>query len=258
MWGFGAALRALGRDMGFVKLVIGASVALYLAALALDPSGIRSGGLSLFSPSVEAMFLLGASGEMPAFTYGRWWTFLSAGWLHWGVIIIGFNMMWLRTLGPPTVELYGAGRMIIIYTVSGIVGFLFSTLAGWYAPFIPIVGFLLQLLTRGEITAGASAPIFGLLGALLYYGRRAGSGAISREMVSYAVFLVIMGNIIGGVGVGNLAHLGGFVGGYVTAKFLDPLEPERGDHLLIAVICIALTALSIVVSIITGLKYFPT
>ena len=77
-------------------------------------------------------------------------------------------------------------------------------------------------------------------------------------MVSYAVFLVIMGNIIGGVGVGNLAHLGGFVGGYVTAKFLDPLEPERGDHLLIAVICIALTALSIVVSIITGLKYFPT
>ena len=180
MWGFGAALRALGRDMGFVKLVIGASVALYLAALALDPSGIRSGGLSLFSPSVEAMFLLGASGEMPAFTYGRWWTFLSAGWLHWGVIIIGFNMMWLRTLGPPTVELYGAGRMIIIYTVSGIVGFLFSTLAGWYAPFIPIVGFLLQLLTRGEITAGASAPIFGLLGALLYYGRRAGSLSRAR------------------------------------------------------------------------------
>ena len=75
-------------------------------------------------------------------------------------------------------------------------------------------------------------------------------------MVSYAVFLGIMGFII--PGVDNQAHLGGFVAGYLTAKFLDPLEPERGDHLLIAVICIALTALSIVVSIITGLKYFPT
>ncbi len=258
MWGFGGALRALGRDMGFVKLVIGASVALYLAALALDPSGIRSGGMSLMSPSVPAMFLLGASGGMPAFEYGRWWTVLSAGWLHWGVIHIGFNMMWVRTLGPPTAELYGAGRMIIIYTVSGIVGFLFSSLAYWYTPVIPILGFLLQLLRLGggEITAGASAPIFGLLGALLYYGRRAGSGAISREMVSYAVFLGIMGFII--PGVDNQAHLGGFVAGYLTAKFLDPLEPERGDHLLIAVICIALTALSIVVSIITGLKYFPT
>ena len=198
MWGFGGALRALGNDMGFVKLVMGASVALYLAALALDPSGIRSGGMSLYAPSVPAMFLLGASGGMPAFEYGRWWTFLSAGWLHWGVIHIGFNMMWVRTLGTPTAELYGAGRMIIIYTVSGIVGFLFSSVAYWYAPFIPGIGFLLQILRLGggQITAGASAPIFGLLGALLYYGRRAGSGAVSREMVSYAVFLGIMGFII--------------------------------------------------------------
>jgi len=56
--------------------------------------------------------------------------------------------------------------------------------------------------------------------------------------------------------VDNQAHLGGFVGGYFTSRFLDPLTPERGDHLLVAVICIALTALSILVSIVTALPHY--
>ena len=37
------------------------------------------------------------------------------------------------------------------------------------------------------------------------------------------------------------------------AKWLDPMQPERGDHLLMAVICLAATGLSIVASIIFGL-----
>ena len=58
---------------------------------------------------------------------GRWWTVLSAGWLHAGVLHILFNMMMLRQLGPPTADIYGAGRMVIIYTVGGVVGFICST-----------------------------------------------------------------------------------------------------------------------------------
>ena len=39
-------------------------------------------------------------------------------------------------------------------------------------------------------------------------------------------------------GVDNWAHAGGFAGGYATAKFLDPLRPERLDHLIAALLCL--------------------
>jgi rhomboid protease GluP len=54
-------------------------------------------------------------------------------------------------------------------------------------------------------------------------------------------------------GVDNWAHLGGFLGGYGTAKFLDPLMPERLDHLVAALVCLGLTAIAIVVSVLHGL-----
>src|SRR6266567_1188842 len=92
----------LGGDMGFVNLVLWACGALYLASLAADVSGIRMDGLlSMLSPSIQSLFLFGASGAVPVFGYGRWWTVLSAGWLHAGALHIIFNMMWVRDLAPP-------------------------------------------------------------------------------------------------------------------------------------------------------------
>ena len=57
-------------------------------------------------------------------------------------------------------------------------------------------------------------------------------------------------------GIDNYAHLGGFAGGYFTSAFLNPLTRERGDHVIIAVGCLVATALSIVVSVVTGLSLF--
>lgn len=256
MFGFAAAVRALGRDLGFVKLVIGGSVVLFVASLALDPSGISMGGFDLLAPSWKALFLLGGSGYESVFVFGRWWTLLSAGWLHGGGLLhIGFNMMWIRNLGPQTAEAYGAGRMVIIYTIAGVVGFLFSSLALKFVPFIPVLGSVLGFLGLAGAwrTTGASAPIFGLLGALLYYGRRTGHQAVYRETMGYAVILGLFGLVF--PHVDNQAHLGGLVGGYLAARYLDPLSPERGDHLLIAVICLAATALAIIVSLVAGLRY---
>jgi rhomboid protease GluP len=257
MFGFGAAVRALGRDFGFVKLVIGGSVALFIATLLIDPEGIQMGGLlTLGSPSMKALFLFGASGQIPVFQLGRWWTLLSAGWLHGGILHILFNLSVVRSFAPATAELYGPGRMIIIYTVSSITGFLFSSSVYEILPWIPL-GRLLGILGLGgaPLTLGASAPIFGLLGALLYYGHRTGSRVIRQQMLGYALGFAVFGLVMRGID--NQAHLGGFVGGYLTARFLDPLTPERGDHLLLAVICIAATALSIIVSIVAGLPVLP-
>jgi rhomboid protease GluP len=239
-------LRKLGMDLGFTQMVLWGCVGLYVATLLIDPSSIRTGGaLSFLSPGVRALFLFGASGAAPVFEYGRWWTVLSAAWLHGGLMHIGFNMMWVRQLAPATAEAYGPARMVIIYTVSSITGFLLSSFAGYYLGALPIP------FLRGAIfTVGASAPIFGLLGALVYYGRRGGSSLLGRQAVSYAVILFIFGLVF--PGIDNYAHAGGFAGGYLAARFLNPLLPERGDHLLLALACIALTALSILVSVILG------
>ena len=257
MFGFGAALRALGQDLGFVKLVIGGCIALYVATLVVDPSNIRSGGLlSFMSPSQNALFIFGASGQIPVFQLGRWWTLLSAGWLHGGILHIVFNMMVVRSFAPPTAEYYGAGRMVIIYTIASVTGFFFSSGMNQIYPYIPL-GYLLSYLGLGgaQLTIGASAGIMGLLGALLHYGQKTGSRVVQQQMLGYAVMFGIFGLVVRGVD--NQAHLGGFVGGYLAARFLNPLEPERGDHLLGAVVCLAATALAILVSILTGLKFFP-
>ena len=257
MFGFAAAIRALGRDFGFVKLVMGGSIALYIGTLLIDLEGIRNSGLlSFMSPSIDAILIFGASGQFPVFRLERWWTLLSAGWLHGGLLHLLFNMNAVRLFAPATAEFYGAGRMVIIYTVSSITGFLFSSVVYQLSLWNPLAGLLGILgLNGAELTLGASAPISGLLGALLYYGHRTGSRAIREQIIGYALGFAVMGLLLRGI-VDNQAHLGGFVGGYFTSRFLDPLTPERGDHLLVAVICIALTALSILVSIVTALPHY--
>jgi len=69
--------------------------------------------------------------------------------------------------------------------------------------------------------------------------------------MTYAVVLFLFGFIMSNVD--NYAHLGGFIGGYLTALILDPLRPERTDHFIAAIVCVALTLFSIVASIITAI-----
>jgi membrane associated rhomboid family serine protease len=250
LWGFAPLLRSLGNDLGFVQLVLWGCGALYIVELLLSGREISvfGGGLfSILAPNIQSMFLLGASGAAPVFGFGRWWTILSANWLHGSLLHVGFNMMWVRDLGPVVADVYGAGRMVIIYTLAGACGFLLSSFAGAYLPPLP-------LLQGARFTLGASASIFGFLGALVYYGRRTGSHLVRGEALRYAVILGVMGLIM--PGVDNFAHAGGFAGGYLTALILDPLKPERIDHIVMALICLAATALAIAASVITGINLF--
>jgi rhomboid protease GluP len=245
LWGFAPLIRQLGTDLGFVPLVIGGSTTLYvLTLLASGSAALQVQGLfSFLSPSSQILRLFGASGALPVFGYGRWWTVLSAGWLHGGALHILFNMMWVRQLAPVTAEIVGPARTVIIYTVAGVTGFLLTSVAGAFMPPIPF-------LSGAGITIGASASIFGLLGALVHYGRR-GSSSVGSQAWSYAVMLFVFGLIM--PGVDNYAHAGGFLGGYGASAFMNPHTRERGDHMIIAVVCLLATFFAIVFSIVTGL-----
>jgi rhomboid protease GluP len=253
LWGFGPMLRTFGNDLGFVSLVIWGCAALYLISLFLT---VQFGGtimgyggvLSILSPHPKVLEWLGASGGEPVFIYGSWWTVLSASWLHGSALHILFNMLWVRQLGPPTADIYGPGRMVIIYTLAGAAGFVLSSLMGYL-----LAGFPIPFLGGARVTVGASASIFGLLGALVYYGRRGGSSLIRSEAMGYATTLFIMGFIL--PGVDNYAHAGGFAGGYLAGRWLDPLKPERMDHLVGAVICLVATAAAILASLMKAFRF---
>jgi rhomboid protease GluP len=236
LWGFAPLVRALGQDLGFGPLVIGLCVILYAVSVLLShaTAGDRGGGLAMLEPTSPVLFVLGASGGGPVFGAGRWWTIFSAGWLHAGVLHIAMNLLWVRQLAPTVAYIYGPGRAIIIYTIAGACGFLLSSVAAVTLGWMPI-----PFLRGAGLTVGASAPIFGMFGALVCYGRMGGSSLITSQIKTYALVIFLLGLII--PGVDNYAHAGGFLGGYALARWLNPFREERLDHLLAALVCLLVT-----------------
>jgi rhomboid protease GluP len=249
LWGFAPLVRRLGSDFGFVPFVIGVSTVLYVLTLVASGGGltVAGRGLSILAPSSRALVLFGASGAFPVFALGSWWTVLSASWLHGGLLHILFNMYWVRTLGPATADVVGPARTVVIYVVSGVCGFVLSSFMGQ-------VGLPLPLLRGATLTIGASASIFGLLGALVHYGRVSGSSLIRGQATQYALILFLFGLFM--PGIDNFAHAGGFAGGYATSAFFNPLTRERTDHIMLAGACLGATLLAIIASVVTGLSLY--
>jgi rhomboid protease GluP len=244
MWGYAPLLRQLGNDFGFVPLVVYGCSAIYILGLVLTVmygGNIMGRGLfSILSPADGVSMLLGMSGAYPVFVLGRWWTVLSAGWLHGGALHILFNMMVFRQLAPAIADIYGGPRLVIIYTISSVCGFLLSSCAGYFMPPVPILG-------GAAYTLGASAAILGLLGALVHYGGRGGSSMIRSQATSYTISILIFGVLM--PGIDNYAHLGGFAGGYLASVWLDPLKPSSINHMIGALICLLATVLAILASV---------
>jgi rhomboid protease GluP len=245
LWGFTGPLRALARGEAFIPFVMWACAALYLASLAADPSRIRfEGGFGFLGPSGYSLARFGASGAEPVFEWHRWWTILSAGWLHGGLVHIGFNLLAIRNLGPGVSHLYGPARTVLIYVISSVCGFAVSSTAQFLRadsdPTTPM-----------GWTLGASASVFGLIGAVLYYGRRSGSSHIRDQAIQWIIGGLVFGFVL--AGVDNWAHIGGLVAGYLVSMWLDPLKPERGDHAVLAVVALVLSLGAVVASLLIPL-----
>jgi rhomboid protease GluP len=228
-------------QFAYAPFVIAVCATLWVLTLLASGGAIGGSGLlSMLSPSSDAIREFGASGAIPVFADGEWWTVLSAGWLHAGLLHIGLNMYWVWQMGPAIADLFGSARTVIIYTVGGIVGFALSSIVGRYPLGIPF-------LNGGLLTLGASAPVCGLIGALYHYGR-SGNSMVKQMAMSIMVQVVIFGLLI--PGIDNFAHLGGFAGGYLASSWLDPTSTrERGDHTIIALLCLLASLLAVIASV---------
>lgn len=239
MWGLTTLFRRLFQANGVTQAITIACVALYIASLVADPAGALRprGPFDLFAPTSSALDLLGMTGAF-AWAQGRWWTLFTAIYLHGSLLHILFNVLWIRQLAPAVEDAYGPARLMIIFTVAGVAGFVLSNAAG--VPF----------------TIGASGSIFGLLGALIAFGRRRGGQfgtLVLRQYGQWALIMFILGFFMSGVN--NLAHAGGFVGGLAAGWVMSMAERKAegsADHLL-AGTAVVLTVVSFVLALWTGL-----
>jgi rhomboid protease GluP len=237
-WSQLPGLRRFVAALDVTRAVTAACVALYVASVVIDPGAAMRGRgpLELLAPSNIALYRLGMAGAV-AWDAGRWWTLITAIYLHGGILHIVFNLLWIRQLGPAVETLYGRARLAVIFTVAGATGFLVSDWAG--VPF----------------TIGASGSIFGLLGAMVAYGRQRGGAfgsMVLRQYGQWALVLFVFGFFM--AGVNNLAHAGGFAGGLATGVMFGSAERRaegRIDQLLLLA-AVAVTVLAFALALYQG------
>ena len=170
----------------------------------------EGGGLrTLWGMNGAASYQLGASLPLQLLLLDhQWWRVVTAMFLHGGLIHIGFNMMTLMQFGPALEELYGSGRYLFLYVVTGAIGFLASALTGHFS-------------------VGASGALLGLIGAMVAITTKRG-GSFMRELRSRlitSVVILFMIGFWGGLGIDNSAHIGGFVVGFVMGKIYEDRRP---------------------------------
>jgi rhomboid protease GluP len=231
------AIRKIFFGTNPVMAIIYINVAFYVLALFLG--GITNdGSFNFLSPSNQSLFLLGASGTIPVIGAHRFWTLISASFLHGGLMHILFNMMALYQLGPFVLQEFGFHRFINLYIITGACGFAASVIFG--VPF----------------TIGASASVCGLIGAIIYYGKSRGGSYgedIYKQAMGWVIGLIFFGIIF--PGINNWAHGGGLLSG-IALSFLmgyNDNKPESAWSKLLAFACILLTAAILIWAVISSL-----
>ncbi len=225
-----------------IKTIIYVNVGMFIISLLLNSRlpGLSMNPFYILSPENRSLLFLGATGTIPIDRLHRWWTIVSANYLHGGILHILFNMIAFRQLAPLVAREYGVYRMFIIYTLSGIIGFRISYLAGV------------------TFTIGASAAICGLMGSILYYGKSRGGiygQSIYKQVAGWAVVLFLFGFIM--PGINNWGHGGGIVAGIILGFFLGYRERKEENlfHKILTGFCVVLTAIVLGWAIISGIYF---
>ncbi|WP_249705065.1 rhomboid family protein [Bacillus zhangzhouensis] len=196
----------------FTYLLIAVQVVMFLL-LELSGGSTNTATLTAFGAKNNVLIL-----------DGEWWRLITPMFLHIGLTHLLFNTFALWSVGAAVERIYGSGRFLLIYLVSGIFGsiasFLFNT----------------------AIAAGASGAIFGCLGALLYLAI-SNRKLFFRTMGTNIIVIILINLGIGFTvsGIDNAGHLGGLVGGFLAAlavrlpKQLQPVKMLLASLLLLLI-----------------------
>lgn len=150
---------------------------------------------------------------VPGWIPVRPWTVVTYMFLHADLWHILFNMLGLFFFGPRMEARLGGRRFLWLYFISG------------------ISGALLSVFTPSAAIVGASGATFGVfLGYARYWPRERiliwGIVPVeARVLVIVMTVLALYGGMTGGGGVAHLAHLGGFLGGFLYLRWSERHSP---------------------------------
>ena len=133
-------------------------------------------------------------------TTNEWYRLITVALTHAGLLHLGFNMYALMVLGNPLEAAFGTRKLLLVFFFSLLTG---SLTSAYFA-------------SATSYSVGASGAIFGLFGAMVIVGNRIGAEVRS-------IYVIIGINFAIGFALGGVdwkAHLGGLVGGLISARFV--------------------------------------
>ncbi|MGH9632615.1 MAG: rhomboid family intramembrane serine protease [Bryobacteraceae bacterium] len=210
------------------------NIALYAACNLFSMRHFGSGFLNIDG---QTLLAFGAKDRFLILVGGEYWRLITAGFLHGGIFHILMNSWALTYVGAQVEELYGSSRYIVIYFVATVLGFAASV---FWSP---------------AISVGASAGLFGLIGAMIALSLGSDSSmarAVRGHYVQWAIYGIVLG-LLPGFHIDNAAHIGGLAGGFGVAYIAGtPLLVEHLRDKMIRVaagFCLLLTALAFAILI---------
>jgi membrane associated rhomboid family serine protease len=196
-------VRGVAQGDGFSRspatyVLIAINVIVFLVEIASSNGGLGSSGgqvsvdFGLFGPFVAE---------------GEWYRLLTSGFLHAGIVHIGFNMLLLYFLGRLLEPALGTPRFLVLYFA--------SLLAGSFGALVA---------QPNVLTIGASGAIFGLAGATFVIARGRGMDALAGQVGFLILFNLVFSFAAPHVSIGG--HVGGLAGGVLCA--LAIVAGEKG------------------------------
>ena len=134
---------------------------------------------------------------------GEIYRLLTGAFIHVDLVHLLCNCYALFIIGSMTEGYYGKKKFIAIYLLSA------------------ITGSLLSIAMSSGFSIGASGAIFGLLGAILYFGyhyRVYFGSVILGRIIPVIIINLAIGFLVSGID--NFAHIGGLIGGFLISKAL--------------------------------------
>ncbi len=205
------------------KVLVAINVAVFLLVGIQDPNAF-SGRLTrdglLFDLGLNRVFI--ADGE--------WWRLITAGFIHFGLIHLAFNMFALWNLGQMLEPITGRIEYVLLY---------FAALLAGSAGALVVGG--------NGITGGASGAVFGLFGAAALALRARGINPFRTSIGTVLLINLVLTFSISGISIGG--HIGGLIGGAACGAVVFAPEWRRPSRLVLYATPVAVAVLSVILSI---------
>ena len=218
------SMRSLHVDPIATYVLIGINVLLFLGSG--GGGGILAGGGSGGSQVFNDFALYG-----PAVDVGHdYYRLITSGFLHSGLLHIGFNMYILYWLGTMLEPSLGHVRFLALYFTSLVCG-----------------SFGALLVSPNAVTVGASGAVFGLMGAAFVMQRARGIDPMQSGIGPIILLNLAISFIVPNISIGG--HLGGLIGGAAAAFAMDRLAGRRRGVALPVAACVAIGLVAAVAAV---------